>query len=89
LESLSAAHADEGIGEYLLMEACRLSRSRGGTCMLEVLHVRCTGGGAEEGACTNEGCREGANEGSREGGTIGVRGITRGTMIEVTSLRNL
>jgi hypothetical protein len=78
LGSLSAARAEEGTGEYLLTEACRLSRSWEGTCMPEVLHVR----------CTSKGTGEGGGEGVREGGAIGVCGATGGTTIEGTSSRN-
>jgi hypothetical protein len=52
--------------EYLLTEACRLSRSQGRTCMPEVLRVRCTGD-TEESACAGEGVGEGAGEGADEG----------------------
>jgi hypothetical protein len=67
LGSLSVARSEEGTGEYLSIEACKLSRSRGGTCMPEVLRVRCTSKGAAEGACAGEDGREGAGEGSAEG----------------------
>jgi hypothetical protein len=66
LGSLSAARVEEGTSEYPLTKACRLSRSRGGTCMPEVQRVRCTGKGAGEGACTGEGGEEGAGEGGAE-----------------------
>jgi hypothetical protein len=60
--------------------------------MPEVLHVRCTGKGAGEGACAGkgggEGVGEGGAEGAGEGGAAGVCGATRGTMIEGTLSRN-
>jgi hypothetical protein len=90
LGSLSAARAEEGTGEYLLTETCRLSRSRGGTWMPEVLRMRCTGAG--DGACAGEGGGEGAGEGSGEGagegGPVGLCGTTGGTPIGGTSSRN-
>jgi hypothetical protein len=101
LGSLSAARAEEGTGEYLLTETCRLSRSWGETYMSEVLRVRCTG----KGSCAGEGGREGAAEGASEGGAegagegggegageddaVGVCRATGGTTIEGTSSRNL
>jgi hypothetical protein len=78
------AFAEEGTGEYLLKEACKLSRSRGGTCMPEVLCVRCTGKDTGEGACADKGGGEGAGE----GGAVGVCGATGGMTIEGTSLTN-
>jgi hypothetical protein len=90
LGSLSAARAEEGTGEYLLTETCRLSRSQGGTWMPEVLRVRCMG--TRDGACVGEGSREGAGEGGGEGvgegGPVGLCGATGGTTIEGTSSRN-
>jgi hypothetical protein len=71
LGSLSAARAEEGTSEYMLIETCRLSRSQGGTCMLEVIRMRCTGEGAEDGACAGKGTREGSREGAGEGGREG------------------
>jgi hypothetical protein len=68
--------------------------------MPEVLHVRCTGKGAGEGACAGEGGEEGADEGGAEGageggvegadegGAVGVCGATGGMTIEGTSSRN-
>jgi hypothetical protein len=67
LGSLSTAHEEEGTGEYLLIEAGKLSRSQGGTCMPEVLRVRCISKGTGEGACTSEGGGEGASEDGGEG----------------------
>jgi hypothetical protein len=58
--------------------------------MPEVLRVRCMG--ADDGACTSEGSREGVSEGggqgAGEGGAVGLSGTTEGTMIEGTSSRN-
>jgi hypothetical protein len=68
--------------------------------MPEVLHVRCMGEGAGEGACAGEGDGEGASEGggetagegggqhAGEGGAVGVCGATGGTTIEGMSSRN-
>jgi hypothetical protein len=68
--------------------------------MPEVLHVRCTGKGVGEGACTSEGGGEGAGEGGAEGtgeggaegagegGAVGVCGTKGGMTIEGTSSRN-
>jgi hypothetical protein len=88
LESLSAARAEEGTGEYLLTETCRLSRSWGGTWMSEVLRVRCmgTGDGACVGECVGEGTGEGVGEGVGEGGPVGLCGTTGGTTIEGTTI---
>jgi hypothetical protein len=74
LGSLSAARAEEQTGEYMLTEACMLSRSQEGTCMPKVLRVRCMGGGGREGAS------EGGGEGAGEGGGVGVRGATGSMM---------
>jgi hypothetical protein len=99
LGSLSTAH-EEGTGEYLLTEAGKLSRSQGGTCMPEVLCMRCTSKGTSQGACTSEGGGEGASEdggegagedggeGASEGGAVGVCGAIGRTMIEGMSSRN-
>jgi hypothetical protein len=73
LGSLSIARGEDGTDEYLLTEVCRLSRSHGGICMLEVLCVRCTGRGAGDGACASEGGSEGTEEGGGEGACEGSR----------------
>jgi hypothetical protein len=98
LGSFSTARAEEGTGEYLLIETCRLRRYRGGTWMPEVLRVRCTGAG--DGACAyegggegageggGEGAGEGGGEGAGEGGPVGLCGTTRETTIGKTSSRN-
>jgi hypothetical protein len=88
----SDTHVEEESGEYLLIEACRLSFSWGGTYMPGMMRMRCMGEGAGEGACTGEGGGEGTSKGCREhaseGGTVGVCGATGRTTIEGMSLRN-
>jgi hypothetical protein len=63
LGSLNTARPDDKTGEYMLIEACKLSHSCGGTRMPEVLHVQCTGVGIVDGACW-----EGAGKGVHRAG---------------------
>jgi hypothetical protein len=74
LGSLSAAHAKDEISEYLLTEACRLSLSRGGTCMPKVLHVQCIGGGTGDGEGGGKGGGKDGEEDAQEGGSEGGHG---------------
>jgi hypothetical protein len=74
LGSLTVVGAEDGAGEYLLTEACMLSHSQEGTCMSELLRVRCTSGRTGDGACTDEGGGDSADKGVGEGGGKG-RGV--------------